>query len=108
FSMPRNLVKKIATQLFDKGKVTPGYLGVQLAPGFESADAIKLGLARAQGALVDGAHPDTPAATAGLRRSDVILELDGVPIRNENHLINTVSNLPPGRKVRLKVWRERR
>jgi S1-C subfamily serine protease len=108
FSIPINMVKKIAGQLLDKGRVTRGYLGVQLAPGFESADAIKLGLARAQGALVDGAHPDTPAATAGLRRSDVILELDGVPIRNENHLINTVSNLPPGRKIRLKVWRDRR
>jgi S1-C subfamily serine protease len=108
FSIPINMVKKIALQLLDKGRVTRGFLGVQLAPGFESADAIKLGLARAQGALVDGAHPDTPAATAGLRRYDVILELDGVPIRNENHLINTVSNLPPGRKVRLKVWRNRR
>jgi S1-C subfamily serine protease len=108
FSIPINMVKKIALQLLDKGRVTRGFLGVQLAPGFESADAIKLGLARAQGALVDGAHPDTPAATAGLRRSDVILELDGVAIRNENHLINTVSNLPPGQKVRLKVWRNRR
>jgi S1-C subfamily serine protease len=108
FSIPINMVKKIAAQLLDNGRVTRGYLGVQLAAGFESADAIKLGLARAQGALVDGAHPNTPAAAAGLRRSDVILELDGVPIRNENHLINTVSNLPPGQKVRLKVWRERR
>ncbi len=108
FSIPINMVKKIATQLLDKGRVTRGYLGVQLAAGFESADAIKLGLARAQGALVDGSHPDTPAATAGLRRSDVILELDGTPIRNENHLINSISNLPPGRRVRLKVWRDRR
>jgi S1-C subfamily serine protease len=108
FSIPINMVKKIAEQLLDKGRVTRGYLGVQLAPGFESADAVKLGLARAQGALVDGAHPNTPAAAAGLRRSDVILEMDGMPIRNENHLINAVSNLPPGRKVRLKVWRDRR
>jgi S1-C subfamily serine protease len=108
FSIPITMVQKIAIQLLDKGRVTRGFLGVQLAPGFESADAIKLGLAKAQGALVDGAHPDTPAAAAGLRRSDVILELDGVAIRNENHLINAISNLAPGRKVRLKVWRDRR
>jgi S1-C subfamily serine protease len=108
FSIPINLVKKVAVQLLDKGRVTRGYLGVQLAPGFESADAIKMGLARAQGALVDGAHPDTPAATAGLRRSDVILELDGTAVRNENHFINAISALPPGRKIRLKVWRDRR
>jgi S1-C subfamily serine protease len=108
FSIPINLVKKVALQLLDKGRVTRGYLGVQLAPGFESAEAIKLGLARAQGALVDGVHPDTPAAAAGLRRSDVILEMDTTVVRNENHFINAVSALPPGQKVRLKVWRDRR
>jgi serine protease Do len=108
FSIPINLVKKISAQLLEKGRVTRGYLGVQLAPGFESGDAVKLGLSKAQGALVDGVHTDTPAATAGLRRNDVILELDGVPVRNENTFINAISNLPAGQKVRLKVWRERR
>jgi serine protease Do len=108
FSIPINLVKKISAQLLEKGRVTRGYLGVQLAPGFESTDAVKLGLSKAQGALVDGVHTDTPAATAGLRRNDVILELDGVPVRNENTFINAISNLPAGQKVRLKVWRERR
>ena len=108
FSIPINLVKSIATQLLDKGRVTRGYLGVQLAPGFEPAEAIKLGLTRAQGALVDGVHPETPAASAGLRSKDVILELDGVPVRNENQFINRISTLPPGQTVRLKIWRDRR
>src|SRR5262249_4718696 len=88
FNIPINMASRIALQLIEKGKITRGYLGVQLAPGFEAAEAIKLGLARAQGALVDGVHPDTPAATAGLRRRDVILELDGVAVRNDNQLIN--------------------
>ncbi len=108
FSIPINMAKKIAGQLLDKGRVTRGYLGVQLAPGFESADAVKLGLTRAQGALVEGIHPDTPAATAGLLKNDVVLEMDGVPIRNENHFINRISTTPPGDRVRLRVWRERR
>src|SRR5262249_42184638 len=76
--------------------------------GGEGAEAVKRGLVRAQGALVDGVHPDTPAATAGLRPKDVILELDGAPVRNENQFINKISSLPPGQRVRLKVWRERR
>lgn len=107
FSIPINLVKTIAVQLLDKGRVTRGYLGVQLAPGFEPAEAVKLGLSKAQGALVDGVHPDTPAAAAGLRSKDVIVELDGVAVRNENQFINRVSTLPPGQKVRLKLWRDR-
>lgn len=108
FAVPINMARKVALQLLDRGRVTRGYLGVQLAPGFESAEAIKLGLTRAQGALVEGVHPDTPAATAGLRRQDVILELDGAAVRNENQFINRISNLAPGQKVQLKVWRERR
>jgi serine protease Do len=108
FSIPMNLVKKIAAQLLEKGRVTRGYLGVQLAPGFESAEATKLGLTKAQGALVDGVHPETPASTAGLRAKDVILELDGNAVRNENQFINHISQMPPGQRVVLKVWRERR
>jgi S1-C subfamily serine protease len=108
FSIPVNLVKRIAGQLLETGRVTRGYLGVQLAAGFEPADAVKLGLGRVRGALVDGVHPDTPAAEAGLRRNDVILEVDGVAVRNENHFINLISALPAGQKVRLRVWRDRR
>lgn len=108
FSIPINLVKKTALELLEKGRVTRGYLGVQLAATFESAEALRLGLTRARGALVDGTHPQTPAADAGLRRSDVILELDKLPVKNENDFINRVSYLPPGRKVQLKVWRDRK
>jgi S1-C subfamily serine protease len=108
FSIPINLVKNIATQLLEKGRVSRGYLGVQLAPGFEPAEAVKLGLTRAQGALVDSVHPETPASTAGIRSKDVILELDESAVRNENQFINRISSLPPGQKVRLKIWRERR
>ena len=108
FSIPINMIKNVCGQLLDKGHVARGYLGVQLAPGFESAAAFRLGLTRAQGALVDGVHPDTPASVAGLQRQDVILEIDGEAVRNENQFINRISILPPGQKIKLKVWREKR
>ena len=108
FSIPINMIKKVATQLLEKGRVTRGYLGVQLSPGFESSEATKLGLENARGALVDSVHPETPAAVAGLLRQDVILELDGDGVRNENQFINRISAMTPGQKVKLKVWREKR
>jgi S1-C subfamily serine protease len=108
FSIPINLVKRVARQLLEKGSVTRGYLGLQLAQSFEPADALKLGMDRVQGALVETVYGETPAATAGLRASDVVLQVDGFPIRNENHLINMISGIPAGQKVKLQVWRDRK
>src|SRR5262249_36276885 len=93
FSIPINLVKRVTKQLLEKGSVSRGYLGMQLAASFEAADAQKLGLDRVQGALVETVYRDTPAATAGLRVNDVILQVDEVTIRHENHFINLISGL---------------
>jgi len=108
FSIPINLVKRVTKELLERGGVSRGYLGVQLAGSFEATDALKLGLDRVQGALVESVYPGTPAATAGLKVNDVLLEIDGTAVRNENHFINLISALPPGRRIRLQVWRERR
>jgi len=108
FSIPINLVKRITKQLLEKGSVTRGYLGIQVASAFEPTDAEKLGLNRAQGAWVEKVYTDTPAATAGLKANDVVLEVDTVVIRNENHFINLISGLPIGQRVRLQVWREKK
>jgi S1-C subfamily serine protease len=105
FSIPVNLVKRVMRQLLEKGSVSRGYLGMQLAQSFEPADALKRGLDRVQGAWVEAVYKDTPAAQAGLKVNDVVLKADNLAIRNENHLINLISALPPGQKVRLHVWR---
>lgn len=108
FAIPINLVKRVAKQLLEKGSVSRGYLGLQMAPSFEANDALRLGLDRLQGALVESVYPGTPAATAGLKANDVVLGVDGASIRNENHFINHVSGMAPGKRVQLQVWRERR
>jgi S1-C subfamily serine protease len=108
FSIPINMVRRVMRQLVEKGSVTRGYLGVQVAQTFEPGDALKLGLERVQGALVETVYPGTPGFEAGLKSNDVILQVDGFAIRNENHLINMISGLPAGQKVRLQIWRGRK
>ena len=108
FSIPINLVKRVMKQLLEQGSVARGYLGMQLAQAFEPADALKLGLNRATGALVETVYPDTPAAAAGLRSGDVVLAVDGTPIRNENHMINVISDLQVSQRVRLEIWRDQK
>jgi serine protease Do len=108
FSVPSNLCKRIVQELLDKGHVTRGYIGLQVSASFEPFEAAKLGLDRAWGAQVEAVIPGEPAAQAGIQAGDVILEMDNVEIRNENHFINEVSFLTPNKTVVLVVWRDRR
>jgi S1-C subfamily serine protease len=107
FSIPINLAKRIVTQMLQQGTVQRGYLGMQLANSFEPNDALRLGLERLRGALVERVYPETPAASAGLQVNDVILQVDDTAIRNDNHLINLISAIRAGQRVRLQVWRDR-
>ncbi len=107
FAIPINLVKRVVQQLLERGAVARGYLGLVLSQSFEPAEAVRLGLDRARGAKIESIYPGTPAEQAGLRPNDVVLAVDGIAIRSDNHLINTISMLPIGQKVRLQVWRDR-
>ena len=107
FSIPINLVRRTMSQMLTTGSVSRGYLGMQLSQNYEPNDALRMGLTRLTGALVEKVYPETPAANSGLRVNDVILSVESVEIRNENHLINLISNLPIGQKIRMQVWRDR-
>jgi S1-C subfamily serine protease len=108
FSIPINLAKGVVQQLLDKGAVSRGYLGLQVGGAVDATEAERLGLNRLQGAIVERVYEQSPALAAGLRTGDVILEVDQVVIRNENHFINLISGLTPGKRIRLQVWRDRR
>jgi S1-C subfamily serine protease len=108
FSIPVNLVKRIMQQLLGSGTVARGYLGLQVAQTFTPQEAMKLGLDRVRGALVEQVFPGTPAESAGLRVNDVILQVENLAIRDENQLINLISSLPAGQRIRMQVWRDRR
>lgn len=107
FSIPVNLVKRVVGQMLAQGAIQRGYLGMQLASSFEPNDALRLGLGRLTGALVEKVYPDTPAHLAGIRAQDVVLNVETVEIRNENHLINLISGLPIGQRIRIQIWRNR-
>jgi len=105
FAIPINMAKTISDQLIAKGSVTRGHLGVivqDLTPDL----AASFGLEAHDGVVVSQVLDDSPAAKAGLRRSDVILELDGKAVTGGVDLRNDVAMTAPGKKVRLTVQRD--
>jgi S1-C subfamily serine protease len=108
FSVPVNLVRWVVEELVAYGKVRRGFLGIEFPNSFNFEQARQLGLPTARGAWVSAVHSNTPAAEAGVRVGDVILQFDGTPIDDENHLINAVSQTPIGKRSELIVWRDRK
>jgi len=105
FAVPINTAKDILVQLKEKGQVTRGWLGVTIqnvTP--ELAKSFKL--EERKGALVADVSDGGPAADAGIRRGDVIVEFDGRPVENSQVLPQMVAGLMPGTEVDVKVIRE--
>ena len=109
FAIPINSVRDLLPQL-QKGKVTRGRIGVSLANGRMSAeDARDLGLPNnTTGVLIGGVESGSPAADAGIRVGDVVVEFNGRPVRSNDELINQVTRTTPGTTVPVKVIRDRK
>ncbi len=104
FATPINTAKRLLPQL-KLGKVTRGYLGIQIQ---EVNDDVREAFdlpAGTRGALVQVVEPGKPADKAGVQHGDVIVEIDGKPIRNNRELIDYISYLPVGTNVKLTVIR---
>ncbi|WGS19651.1 MULTISPECIES: Do family serine endopeptidase [unclassified Bradyrhizobium] len=105
FDVPAPTVKMIVAQLKEHGSVTRGWLGVQVQPVTKGI-AESLGLKQAQGALVDEAQPDTPAAQAGLRPGDVITSVNGNAVKDSRTLAREISAMAPGSSAKLDILRK--
>jgi serine protease Do len=105
FAIPANVAQMVVGDLKDDGKVTRGFIGVQIQPVTKDiADAI--GLKEVKGALVAEAMKDSPAAKAGIKTGDAIIAVDGQPIKDARALSLKVASYAPGKSLPVTVWRD--
>lgn len=105
FAVPINTLKAILPQLREKGKVTRGYLGINIKT-VESDEAAAFKLKTAEGAFVESVIPGQPADQAGVKPGDTIVKVDNLPVKDTRDLIGYVSSKSPGTKVKLGIVRD--
>ncbi len=106
FAVPVNMARDVMDSLITKGKVDRGYLGVRLeslTPDLASAFSLK---PDQHGALVADVTPDSPAAKAGFKSGDVVLEFNNKAVTDSGRLRLQVANVEPGTTVPVKVLRD--
>ncbi|GAB7548025.1 DegQ family serine endoprotease [Cupriavidus sp. 8B] len=105
FSIPIDVATKVQAQLVAHGKVTRGRLGIGVQE-VNQALAQSFGLPKPSGALVNSVEPDSPAAKAGLKPGDVIVQLGNDVIDHSGDLPEHVADIAPGTQTSLKVIRK--
>lgn len=105
FAIPASIAERVIEDLMDDGRVTRGWLGVQIQPITpEIADSI--GLERAAGALVVSPQDGSPADEAGIREGDAIVAVDGERVETPRDLARMISNKEPGATAAVTLYRD--
>ncbi len=107
FSIPSNSAKIVIDQLIEFGETKRGWLGVRIQDVTkEIAEVEKLDEPR--GALVASVAPNSPSEKAGVKSGDIILEFNGEKIEQMKELPIIVARTEVGKKVKVKIWRNKK
>lgn len=107
FAIPANLVKKIVADLIEFGSVQRAYLGVKVADIDEKIEQ-EFNLKNKEGVLVASVVDEGAADNAGIKKGDVILQIDSLDINTVSELLEQLGQRRPGDKIKLKVRRNKR
>ncbi|HJM84446.1 MAG TPA: Do family serine endopeptidase [Candidatus Marinimicrobia bacterium] len=107
FAIPINMVKRVMEDLISDGKVTRGWLGVQIQD-VDDGMAKALELDDRNGAIISQVIQNSPAEDAGVKEQDVIIEVDGEKVNDSSNLKNLISSGRPNDKTKLTVIRDGR
>ncbi len=105
FAIPSNMARPIMEMLLKDGKVTRGYLGVEIVTD-NAQLAAKAHLGTQHGVAVGRVEDDGPAGKANLKQGDVIVGMNGQPMQRSEVLRNAIAMMRPGTVVALDVVRK--
>ena len=102
FAVPANMARVVMSQIIRYGEVRRGRLGIEMVE-LTPQVAKKLGAGTLDGAVIAGVQPGSPAEQAGLRERDIVVGLNGRPIRSAAELRARLGLTPIGEEVEFRV-----
>ncbi len=107
FSIPSNSAKIVIDQLIEFGETKRGWLGVRIQDVTKEIAEVE-NLNEPRGALVASVAPNSPSEKAGVKAGDIILEFNGETIKEMKELPIIVARTEVGKKVKVKIWRNKK
>ena len=107
FSIPSNSAKTVINQLIEFGETKRGWLGVRIQDVTKEIAEVEE-LDEPRGALVASVAEDSPSDKAGVKAGDIILEFNGEKIKEMKQLPIIVAKTEVGKKVSVKIWRNKK
>ena len=107
FAIPVNKAKEIMGDLVSYGRVKRGWLGVSVR-GITPEMAKAYGVEGTNGAMINDVFKGDPADRAGIKRGDVVVEINGAKIKDANDFVSKVRTMSPNSVARLQVIRKGR
>jgi len=106
FALPSSTAVNVYNQIVKSGKVTRGMIGVTYQD--DQNPVLLRSFGATQGVVITSVQPDGPAAKAGLKQGDVILSINGSPIKDSDELVAKIASLPVGEKATVRYLRDRK
>ena len=107
FTIPSNVAQRIVSHLVEGKKIEYGWIGVSVQDVSDRL-AQYFGRPSTEGVLVNKVLLGGPADQGGLKDGDVILSIDGKPIKNTIALIKLIGGMQAEKELKLQVWRDKK
>ncbi|MBL8397976.1 MAG: trypsin-like peptidase domain-containing protein [Candidatus Accumulibacter sp.] len=105
FAIPISIARNVMEQIIQNGSVTRGWVGIE-AQEITPDLAESFSLTDASGALIAGVLRGSPADASGIKPGDILLSVDGRPVKDPQSMLDLIASQKPGDTVTFKLRRQ--